>query len=118
MQNISRPGISLANKKAHAADHKAWSRRDFLTQLGAGGIAASFMMGAKPVHAYSHHPLAQALEASNSDRVLVLIQLNGGNDGLNTIIPVQNGTYYDLRPNISIAQSEATIIEHKSHTKI
>ena len=104
MNTLNR-GISLSDKRAHAADHQAWSRRDFLTQLGAGGIAASFMMGAKPVHAYSHHPLALALHASNTDRVLVLIQLNGGNDGLNTVIPVQNNNYYNLRPNISIAES-------------
>ncbi len=36
------------------------------------------------------------------DRVLVLINLNGGNDGLNTVIPVDNPVYYNARPTISI----------------
>ncbi|MEM8488472.1 MAG: DUF1501 domain-containing protein, partial [Bacteroidota bacterium] len=103
----SRPGSSLSHGRAHAADHRVWSRRDFLSQLGAGGVAASFMMGGKPMHAYGYHPLAAALQAGDTDRVLVLIQLNGGNDGLNTIIPIENDTYYTLRPNIAIPKAEA-----------
>ena len=43
----------------------------------------------------------------DSDRILVLIQMNGGNDGLNTVIPIQNDRYYQVRPNISIAPSQA-----------
>lgn len=107
----SNRGISLAHGRAHAADHHIWSRRDFLTQLGAGGIAASFLLGSKPVHAYGYHPLAHALQASDSDRILVLIQLNGGNDGLNTVIPVEDGEYYDLRPNIAIPKADAVAID-------
>ena len=36
-------------------------------------------------------------------RKIVLIELKGGNDGLNTLIPYQNSDYYDLRPSISIS---------------
>ena len=40
------------------------------------------------------------------DRVLVLVQLNGGNDGINTIIPIdQYGIYANLRPDIKIPDS-------------
>ena len=46
-----------------------------------------------------------ALKSLN-DRVLVLIELHGGNDGLNMVIPMdQYGTYYNLRPNIAIPQT-------------
>jgi uncharacterized protein (DUF1501 family) len=36
------------------------------------------------------------------DRVLVVIQLGGGNDGLNTVVPFGAREYYSARPNISI----------------
>jgi uncharacterized protein (DUF1501 family) len=46
------------------------------------------------------------------DRVLILIQLNGGNDGLNTVIPLdQYGELFNLRENIIIPESKAIKIE-------
>lgn len=39
-------------------------------------------------------------------KILVVIQLSGGNDGLNTVIPFRNDDYYSLRPSISIAEAE------------
>jgi uncharacterized protein (DUF1501 family) len=35
--------------------------------------------------------------------LLVLIELRGGNDGLNTVVPVDDGTYRDLRPRLALA---------------
>ena len=46
-----------------------------------------------------------------SDRIVVLIKLNGGNDGLNTIIPVQNDIYYNARPTLAISQNQALGID-------
>jgi len=48
---------------------------------------------------------AQATE-NTGQKQLVLIQLSGGNDGLNTVIPFANGAYYDARPQIAIAQND------------
>ncbi len=40
-------------------------------------------------------------------RILVIIQLSGGNDGLNTVIPIRNDLYYRARPRIAIKTAEA-----------
>ena len=37
---------------------------------------------------------------------LVVVQLNGGNDALNTVVPVNEGLYYDNRPHVHIKQNE------------
>lgn len=45
------------------------------------------------------------LRNRTDDRILVFINLGGGNDGLNTVIPYSNDIYYNLRPNIAIPQN-------------
>ena len=40
------------------------------------------------------------------EQSVVFVQLNGGNDGLNTFIPFEDALYYDLRPKISISKNE------------
>jgi uncharacterized protein (DUF1501 family) len=41
------------------------------------------------------------------NKVLVVLQLSGGNDGLNTVIPIRNDIYYRERPVISISRNDA-----------
>ena len=47
----------------------------------------------------------------NRERSLVVIELEGGNDALNTVVPYNNGLYYDLRPGIGIPQSDVLQID-------
>lgn len=42
----------------------------------------------------------------NSEKNLVIIQLSGGNDGLNTVVPFENDVYYNARPQIAIQKNE------------
>jgi uncharacterized protein (DUF1501 family) len=65
-----------------------------------------------PVQAAPHRPApTPAVEptpkaGSPQQRTLVMIQLGGGDDGLNLLAPYGNGLYYDLRPKVAIAQSD------------
>ena len=40
------------------------------------------------------------------EQCIVFLQLNGGNDGLNTFIPFQDELYYKMRPNIAISKTD------------
>ena len=77
------------------------TRRTFLRQLGAGGIVS--LAGFPPAFASRAALAAERLGISSSNgRILVLIQLAGGNDGLNTVIPYTNPEYHKARPGIGI----------------
>ena len=42
------------------------------------------------------------MTTAKQDRNLVIVQLSGGNDYMNTLVPYDNGLYYDYRPEIAI----------------
>jgi uncharacterized protein (DUF1501 family) len=75
-------------------------RREFIrnTALGAVGtfFIPEFLRGMDLV----------GLEGQPNFRKLIVIQLSGGNDGLNTIIPFENDIYYNLRPKIGIKKED------------
>jgi uncharacterized protein (DUF1501 family) len=61
--------------------------------------------------------LRMAARGAGGDRVLVLIQLNGGNDGMNTVIPLEYyGAYYQARTNIAIPEEKVLRLEGFEHT--
>jgi len=45
--------------------------------------------------------------SKKKDPVLVVVQLSGGNDFLNTVIPFQNGNYYDARPLVHVPEGQS-----------
>ena len=63
-------------------------------------IGLSFYGGILPF--YKDFAFGNSSLKSQKKPVLILIELRGGNDGLNTIIPFSNPTYFSKRPNISI----------------
>lgn len=74
------------------------SRRRFLATLAGGSAVLSF--GAR-VPAFLARAAA-AESAGGKDTILVVIQLTGGNDGLNTIIPYNHDEYREARPKLGI----------------
>src|SRR6202171_1038263 len=46
-----------------------------------------------------------------SDRILVVINFQGGNDGLNTVVPFGMADYYRYRPSLGIAQQDVLRID-------
>ncbi|MDX1547603.1 MAG: twin-arginine translocation signal domain-containing protein, partial [Rhodothermales bacterium] len=107
----ARPGRCLHDGHAHDADHARWSRRDFLARMGLASAGLAFAVGGQPVSAFGRAPALRALGEIGTDRVLVLLQLRGGNDGLNTVVPVGNDVYYRMRPTIAIRPEDALALD-------
>jgi uncharacterized protein (DUF1501 family) len=81
----------------------ATTRRTFLTNVGAAGIVS---LGATPPWFLTRAALAteKAEKPPTEKRILVLVQLAGGNDGLNTVIPYTDPEYQKARPGIGIGK--------------
>ena len=80
------------------------SRRQFIVQsVGAfAGFLAVDSIFSRAARAASGVYAA----GSSAGRCLVVVNLQGGNDGLNTVIPYADANYYRARPSIGVAQSE------------
>lgn len=85
-------------------------RSEFLRQLGlvTGGVALG-LDGGMPAKAFSYNPFMMDMAGTNGN-ILVLVQLGGGNDGLNTVIPYEDSVYYTQRPTVAIAKKDALTI--------
>jgi len=77
-------------------------RREFL-QIGS--LATAALMMPKFLQAFSKKALPLP-----GNKVVVVIQFSGGNDGLNTVIPVRNDIYYNARPNLGITKDNALLL--------
>ena len=52
--------------------------------------------------------------ASVADRMLILVELKGGNDGLNTVVPFVDPTYYQLRPSLALKPEEVLPLDERT----
>lgn len=68
------------------------NRREFLKGLGLSTLTALVPQFA----------LAKSIGFSGNRRLLVMVELKGANDGLNTLVPYTNPAYYDARPSLAL----------------
>jgi uncharacterized protein (DUF1501 family) len=92
-------------------------RRNFLKYSSA--ISVPLMVGGFPVVARGADSLLEMIAAASqaNGRILVIIQMNGGNDGLNTVIPIDKYTnLVNARPNIVVPQSSILKLKGEANT--
>ncbi len=89
------------------------TRREFLTGgltfLSSAAVLPVFLGNTARVSA-GPEPLTR--RNNDSDRILVMVQLAGGNDGLNTVISYENDLYYKYRRRIAIAEKDVLPLEN------
>jgi uncharacterized protein (DUF1501 family) len=75
-------------------------RRQQFIQIGS--LATASLMLPKFLKAFENKAMVPA-----GNKVVVILQLSGGNDGLNTVVPLRNDLYYKARPGIGIEKTKA-----------
>jgi len=88
------------------------TRRDFLLK-GSAMIATLGLGGGLFYNHFGKSVFTAKKEFSADDSILVVVQLNGGNDGINTLIPYGQGVYYDERPTLAYKQNEVLALDHQ-----
>ena len=56
-------------------------------------------------------PVGRLVPGAVDGRVLVIVDLQGGNDGLSTVVPAGDPRYYDLRPNLAVPEDEVLALD-------
>lgn len=72
-------------------------RRQFIQTTG---LASTALLVPNFLKAQENNPV------KNTNKILVVVQLTGGNDGLNTVVPFENDLYYNARAKIAVQKSE------------
>src|SRR6516162_7134753 len=87
----------------------SYSRRSLLTRgavLVASGFLAPSFITRTALALDNRTALAAPTAASNNNMILVVLQLSGGNDGINTVIPFGDPQYNTLRPSLGFGASD------------
>jgi len=104
-QSCDTPGLTEAG----------FTRRRFLGHsvglISAASTVPAFLMRAGDALAADTTMRLSSKPGVPDDRVLVVVQLSGGNDGLNTVIPFGHDAYYESRPSLGIKADQVLRVE-------
>jgi uncharacterized protein (DUF1501 family) len=85
-------------------------RREFLAAASVAG-SSCWVPGLAQARA-----VASGSRGASYDNLLILVELNGGNDGLNTVVPFSDPLYYRYRPHIAVPRDAAVALDE--HTAL
>ncbi|MFQ5741414.1 MAG: DUF1501 domain-containing protein [Acidobacteriota bacterium] len=89
------------------------TRRSFLkrfTLLSTSACAPTFLV--RSIKAARTQGMANA-ELGNPNRILVVVELSGGGDGLNTVIPYADPNYYAARPGLALQPADVLKLDER-----
>lgn len=103
---LKRKGALLAHGLEHEKAHRAFSRRDFMQLSGLLALGSAMPLGGAMLQPFLPNAMLNSMMSGDcGDRVLVLVRMKGGNDGLNMVIQRDNDEYYNIRPTIAVPES-------------
>jgi len=82
------------------------NRRDFLRTTFAGSGVVAFGMGVPTFVGRTGAAAPAVGQRGSRDTILVVVELTGGNDGLNTVVPFKDPEYRKLRPTLAIPPAQ------------
>ena len=83
------------------------TRRDFLsTAVGTLGISTALPVFLRETNLALAADALAGVHRKHAERILLVLELSGGNDGLNTVIPYTNDEYYRVRPTLAIPKDD------------
>ena len=93
-------------------------RKDFLRNTITGALLPTVINGFSLKSFAADSPLAKLLgTGTDNDHVLVIVQLQGGNDGLNMVIPIDGySNYYNARANVAIEETKILSLSGNAKT--
>ena len=100
------------------SDHPAYTRREFLGSglavVSTASTIPTFLTDSAKALSAPEGALVSSRPGVPEDRILVVVQLSGGNDGLNTVVPYGHDAYYRARPVLGVAADQVSKFDQKN----